>query len=66
VPEPLKSPLAEEIARAIEQSVCEPGEQCTERFCPDCIRYRQALADAAIARRVGSQVKSGSGRERRA
>jgi histidine triad (HIT) family protein len=45
--------LAEEIARAIEESVCAPGEQCAERFCPDCTRYRQAQADAATARRTG-------------
>jgi DNA-binding transcriptional MerR regulator len=45
--------VAEDIARAIEKSVCEPGEQCAERFCPDCTRYRQAQADAATARRIG-------------
>jgi len=45
--------VAEEIARAIEASVCEPGEHCVDRFCPDCIRYRQSVEDAATARRVG-------------
>lgn len=49
----LRAAVAEEIARAIEQSVCEPGEQCVERFCPDCTRYRQAQADAVMARRMG-------------
>jgi hypothetical protein len=44
---------AEEIARAIEASVCPPGEHCTDRFCRDCIRYQQARADAATARRIG-------------
>lgn len=45
--------VAEEIARAIEESVCEPGDQCVERFCPDCTRYAQAQADAALARKIG-------------
>ncbi len=45
--------VAEEIARAIEESVCEPGDQCAERFCPDCTRYAQAQADAALARKIG-------------
>ncbi len=45
--------VAEEIARAIEESVCEPGGQCAERFCPDCTRYAQAQADAALARKIG-------------
>ena len=48
-----RAAVAEEIARAIEQAVCAPGEQCVERFCPDCTRYRQAQADAATARRIG-------------
>jgi hypothetical protein len=45
--------LAEQIARAIEDSACAPGEECVKRFCPDCVRYRQAQADAATARRIG-------------
>lgn len=48
-----KAVVAEEIAVAIERSVCEPGDQCAARPCPDCTRYRQALADAATARRIG-------------
>ena len=48
-----RAAVAAEIARAIEKSVCAPGEQCVERFCPDCTRYRQAQADAATARRIG-------------
>lgn len=45
--------IAEDIAAAIETSVCEPGDQCVERFCPDCTRYAQAQADAALARKIG-------------
>jgi hypothetical protein len=45
--------IAERIARAIEASVCEPGTHCADRFCVDCIEYRKARADAAIARRIG-------------
>lgn len=56
-----RADVAGEIARAIEQSVCEPGEQCAERFCPDCTRYRQAQADAATARKIGEH----GGRRRR-
>lgn len=48
-----RSMVAGDIAAAIEASVCEPGEHCAERFCPDCTRYRQAQADAATARRIG-------------
>jgi hypothetical protein len=48
-----RAAVAGEIAAAIETSVCAPGEQCVKRFCPDCTRYRQALADAATARRIG-------------
>ena len=44
---------AEEIARAIEDSVCPPGPHCTDRFCRDCTRYGQARQDAATARRAG-------------
>ena len=50
----IRAAVAEEIARAIEQSMCEPGEQCAARFCPDCTRYAQCQADAALARRIGS------------
>ena len=45
--------LAEKIACAIEQSICEPAENCRDRFCPDCIRHAQAQKDAATARRIG-------------
>lgn len=45
--------VAEEIARAIEESVCAPDARCAERFCPDCTRYGQAQADAALARKIG-------------
>lgn len=44
---------AEKIARAIEASVCAPGEHCAGHFCPDCIRYAQSREDAATARRAG-------------
>lgn len=50
---PLRALTAEEIACAIEQALCEPAENCADRFCPDCIRYRQAQRDAAAARRIG-------------
>ena len=52
----IRAAAAEEIARFIEQSVCGPGDQCAERFCPDCTRYRQAQADAATARRIGGML----------
>ena len=42
-----------ENACSIERTVCEPGEDCVKRFCPDCTRYRQTQADAATARRIG-------------
>ena len=45
--------VAEEIARAIEESVRTPGEQCADRFCQDCVRYSQSRADAALARKIG-------------
>lgn len=49
----IRAAVAEEIAKAIERAVCEPGDQCADRFCPDCVKYRQAQADAATARRIG-------------
>lgn len=49
----IRTAMAEEIARAIEQSVCAPAGQCANRFCPDCIRYEQTRKDAATARRIG-------------
>lgn len=49
----LRAGLAEEIASAIEKAVCEPGEQCSGRFCADCVKYAQMKADAATARRIG-------------
>ncbi len=49
----IRAAVAGEIASAIVQSVCAPGDQCTERFCPDCTRYRQCREDAATARRIG-------------
>lgn len=49
----LRAAVAEDIAKAIEGSVCAPGEQCDRRFCPDCTRYAQCQADAATARRTG-------------
>lgn len=42
--------IRERIAQEILGSVCPPGEQCPDRFCPDCIRYEQAKRDARIAR----------------
>jgi hypothetical protein len=48
-----RATVAEDIAVAIEKSVCAPGDQCADRFCADCTRYRQAQADAATARRIG-------------
>ena len=47
--------VAEDIAVAIEASMCEPGEGCVRRFCPDCVRYAQCQADAATARRIGEK-----------
>jgi hypothetical protein len=47
--------VAEMIARAIEDSVCEPGEQCANRFCPDCVKHAQAKADAALARKMATR-----------
>lgn len=47
--------VAEMIARAIEDSVCEPGEQCANRFCPDCVKHTQAKADAALARKMATR-----------
>jgi len=48
----IEAAVREKAARAIERSVCEPGEHCgNSMFCPDCIRYRQAQADAALTRR---------------
>lgn len=41
--------------RAIEDSVCEPGEQCANRFCPDCVKHAQAKADAALARKMATR-----------
>lgn len=59
--EAFRAALAAEIAGEIEAGVCEPGESCDRRFCPDCTRYGQAMTDAAIARRVGGMPgKSGS------
>lgn len=47
--------VAEEIARAIEDSVCGPGEQCADRFCRDCVRHGQASSDAALARKMATR-----------
>ena len=47
--------VAEMIARAIEDSVCEPGAQCADRFCPDCVRHAQCQADAALARKMATR-----------
>ena len=44
--------VAEMIAREIEGSVCAPGEQCDGRFCTDCVRWKQAQADAELARKM--------------
>jgi hypothetical protein len=49
-------PVAEEIALAIEDSVCAPAEQCRDNRCPDCYRYAQAQRDAATARRIGGRL----------
>lgn len=49
----VRAAVAADIASAIEKAVCEPGENCAERFCPDCTRYAQCQADAATARRIG-------------
>jgi hypothetical protein len=38
------------VAKEILAQTCGPGEQCADRWCPDCIKYRQAQKDAAIAR----------------
>jgi hypothetical protein len=50
----LRRRYCEAIAAAIERSVCAPGPHCPDRFCPDCIRYGQAQADAALARSLGT------------
>lgn len=42
--------IREQVAREIEAAVCRGGEQCKDRFCPDCIRHGQAKRDARIAR----------------
>lgn len=47
--------VAEMIARAIEDSVCGPGEQCADRFCRDCVRHAQCQADAALARKMATR-----------
>jgi hypothetical protein len=44
---------AEDIAREIELSAAGPGETCDDPACPDAIRWRQSMACADIARRVG-------------
>lgn len=38
------------IADEILATTCPPGDQCADRWCPDCVAYRQAARDAAIAR----------------
>lgn len=43
----IRSAVAEEIARVIEESVCTPGAECGDRGC------LRALADAALARKIG-------------
>ena len=48
-----RSEVADQIAQSIETLLCEPGEHCADRFCPDCIRHAQARDDAATARRIG-------------
>jgi hypothetical protein len=52
----IRAAMAEAIARAIEDAVCPPAQGCKDRFCPDCIRWRQARADAATARRLGRRT----------
>jgi len=41
--------IRNEIAAAITSQVCAPSPDCNP-YCPDCIRWRQAQRDAAIAR----------------
>jgi hypothetical protein len=45
--------VATVIAEEIELSVAGPGECCDDPYCPDAIRFRQSMACADIARRVG-------------
>ena len=50
--------VAEDIAEAIEAAA--PGHSHTEEYgqletCSVCARHRQALADAALARRIGGK-----------
>ena len=47
--------VAEEIARAIEESVPRPAYECKcpVPLCGECMRYGQAQADAALARKIG-------------
>lgn len=42
--------VREQVAKEIETFACRGGEQCQDRFCPDCIRHDQAQRDAQIAR----------------
>ncbi len=49
----IRHQVTDQIAEAIEALICEPGPQCEDRFCRDCIRLAQVEDDAATARRVG-------------
>jgi len=42
-----------QVADRILTSTCPPGEQCANRWCPDCVAYRQAVKDANLARGEG-------------
>ncbi len=46
--------VAEEIARAIEDATPEPGTQCGDSR-NERVRYRQAQADAALARKMATR-----------
>ena len=54
-----RTALAEAIVTEILAGVCEPCDQCRDRFCPDCTRYRQAQADAEIVRRIAATFRAG-------
>ena len=49
----LRAEIAEEIAQEIMAHVIGPGAHCQDP-CPDWVRYRQARADAALVRDIGS------------
>lgn len=43
--------LLEELAAEIETAVCDPGPNCKDRFCADCIASARVKTDAMLVRR---------------